>query len=364
MKKIFIKIFLFFQCLLGLGILLICLIPYTPLPYVAYLSIDATLFPYLLLINFLFIIFWLIVKPKFVLITLLFFIISWKQINSLIAIHPLHNFKFFKNSQKDIRIASWNIRGFNGNVNKNSLKEVKQNIVFTIEKYNPDIICFQEFNTNNVLNNQIALFKKKYPYHYFSKDYLGNNTMYQLGCIIFSKYKIVDSLKVNFPKAESLIKIDILHDLDTISIFTTHLQSFKLKSDDLNTIDDLTNTKKISFQNSKQLLKKLFVANKMRYVQSEIIVEQLKKSKHPFILTGDFNDVPNSFTYQNIYKNVGGDSFIESSFGIGTTYNSLFQTLRIDYILYDSHFISKQFALVDKDLSDHNLLIADLSLKK
>jgi endonuclease/exonuclease/phosphatase family metal-dependent hydrolase len=80
-------------------------------------------------------------------------------------------------------------------------------------------------------------------------------------------------------------------------------------------------------------------------------------------LTGDFNDVPNSYTYFTIRKNLQ-DAFLKNGFGIGRTYSTLAPTLRIDYILATREFTIPQFNRIVKDYSDHYLLVADLRLKK
>jgi endonuclease/exonuclease/phosphatase family metal-dependent hydrolase len=80
------------------------------------------------------------------------------------------------------------------------------------------------------------------------------------------------------------------------------------------------------------------------------------------VICGDFNDVPNSYTYFHIRKD-WQDAFLQTSLGIGRTYLALALTLRIDYILPDKNFYILQFDLVDEDLSDHLMLVADIGIK-
>ena len=363
MRNIFKKILISIQCLLGFIIILIVCIPILPLPIVSYCSFFSVGFPYLILIQIIFLIFWLVVKPIFSTISIFFCLISWQQFGFLIGFHPLRKFAIIKNHTTDFRIANWNIKSFNGNEKHQKLQEIPQLIFNSVEKYNPDIICLQEFNNNINTNQHINLFTKQYPFYYYSKDYVSKNEKYNLGCIIFSKYKIIGSNKNQFPNGESIIYIDIVKNNDTIRIFNTHLQSFKLKPVDFNTIDEMVSPQKNSFHNIADLGKKLFNANKRRYIQSGIVKKQLDSSPYPFVLAGDFNDVPNSYTYYRITKGLQ-DAFLFQSFGLGTTYNNLLQTLRIDYILTNKKWDIKQYINVDKNVSDHSLLVADLSLKK
>jgi len=73
--------------------------------------------------------------------------------------------------------------------------------------------------------------------------------------------------------------------------------------------------------------------------------------------------VPNSYAYFHI-RSKRQDAFLAKDFGIGRTFNAIAPTLRIDYILPDKNFEVQQFDMVDEDLSDHLMLVTDLSLKK
>ena len=95
--------------------------------------------------------------------------------------------------------------------------------------------------------------------------------------------------------------------------------------------------------------------------QARLVREALDRTIYPSILCGDFNDVPNNYTYYHIKKD-WQDSFLKSSMGIGRTYLGVAPTLRIDYILTDKNFKIEQFEMVDEDLSDHLLLISDLTI--
>jgi endonuclease/exonuclease/phosphatase family metal-dependent hydrolase len=113
---------------------------------------------------------------------------------------------------------------------------------------------------------------------------------------------------------------------------------------------------------SKSLFQKMKLAFTRRGEQARIVREILDKSPRPSVICGDFNDVPNSYTYFHIRKN-WQDVFLSKSVGIGRTYLDVAPTLRIDYILPDKQFNIMQFDMVDENLSDHLMLITDVSLR-
>jgi endonuclease/exonuclease/phosphatase family metal-dependent hydrolase len=89
----------------------------------------------------------------------------------------------------------------------------------------------------------------------------------------------------------------------------------------------------------------------------------ISASPYPFVITGDFNDVPNSYTYFKISNGLQ-DAFLKQGFGVGRTFNALSPTLRIDHILTTPHFEVLQFNRQVRSLSDHYMIVADLRLKR
>ena len=150
---------------------------------------------------------------------------------------------------------------------------------------------------------------------------------------------------------------------DTLRIFTTHLQSFKFKKGDYENIEKIKGSENNAFSASKSLIRKMKLAYQKRGIQTDIVQKALRESPYPSLICGDFNDVPNSYTYFNIRQD-WQDAFLKKDFGIGRTFISLAPTLRIDYILAGNQFEIKQFDMVDEALSDHIMLLADIRLKK
>jgi endonuclease/exonuclease/phosphatase family metal-dependent hydrolase len=318
--------------------------------------------PYLILILIFFIIFWLLVRPILALIPLLTLVIGWQQINVVFAWHPGAGFTKRKPANS-LRIVDWNVQSFNGlTKNKEIKKLIPTELAASIMKRQPDVICMQEFN-NAANADNISLFIKQYPYYYFSRDYQRDAGGYQSGCIIFSRYPLLDSGKIKYPVAESLIYVDILKGSDTIRIFTTHLQSFKFKKEDYNDIEKIKEQDNETLSASKSLLRKMKLAFSRRGIQANMVSDEIDKSPYPSIICGDFNDVPNSYTYFKI-KGDRQDAFLKKGFAIGRSFIALAPTLRIDYILADPPFEVKQFDMIDEDLSDHIMLVSDIVLKK
>jgi endonuclease/exonuclease/phosphatase family metal-dependent hydrolase len=321
--------------------------------------------PYLILGLIIFLVFWLFVKPKLALIPALALLIGFQQLNVVFAWKPGPSVSENK-PEHVLRVISWNIQSFNGNNKNKAVKQLaRTELAESIQRLNADVVCLQEFNHTDGHNSEsdnLSLFKKAYPYHFFSKDYQRNGGNYQSGCIIFSKYPIIHQNKIKFPVAESLIYADILKDDDTIRVFNTHLQSFKFKQADYSDLEKIKEQDDETLRASKNIIRKMRLAFKRRGVQAGIVRKAMNESPYPSLICGDFNDVPNSYTYFHIRGDYQ-DAFLKKGFGIGRTFISLASTLRIDYILPAPSFQVKMFDMIDEGLSDHIMLVADLQLK-
>ena len=122
--------------------------------------------PYIVIAQLLLFIFWLLAKPSLSLIPLFTLAIGWETLFSLVAWHPGMNMAQ-KKKDNICRVISWNVKGFNGNQATSTLKLRTQDIAYSIQKWNPDIICMQEYNTNdrpNDIANHATYFIKKSRY--------------------------------------------------------------------------------------------------------------------------------------------------------------------------------------------------------
>ncbi len=317
----------------------------------------------------LFLIGWLFVRPKRSLISAVPLLIGYKSIIVFLAFHPSHSFQSKKDTNA-IRIATWNVARFvELKKNNNKGSQVRLKMMDQIREQNADILCLQEFqtSTNPEYYDNIDFIRQQlnYPYFYFSYDEDGEMQYYS--SIIFSRFPIIDSGLVRYPRPtlpEVLIHADIKVNDDTIRVYTTHLQSLQFRKSDYDKISSIERADQDSLiSKSRTIFSKLKRGIVYRGIQARIVHEELKKSAYPYLLCGDMNDVPNSYTYSTVRGNLQ-DAFLKKGWGIGRTFTSLSPTLRIDYIFTDKNFQVQQFNRLVKSLSDHYMLVADVQLKK
>ncbi len=363
-RKVVKRFFIILNSMVAGLFLLSCLVPYLNPSFWWFMGFLGLMVPYLATLLIFSTFFWWVVKPSLSLIPIITLLIGFKQLSVLFAVNK--NVIFAERKPiGSIRVVDWNIRSFEGLSNKKEKKRLdRMSVSETILSQKADIICLQEFN-HSIAQDNIILFSKKFPYHYFPADFEKTSLGYKAGSIIFSRFPIIDSFKQKYAgsRGESLIYADIVTPSDTIRVFTTHLQSFKFNKKDYQGIQTIKNTEEKALDASLSLAQKMKIAFTRRGEQAYIVRNALDKSPYPALICGDFNDVPNSYTYYHI-RNGWQDVFLKTSLGIGRTFVALAPTLRIDYILPDNHFKVHQFDMVDEGLSDHLMLVSDISLKE
>jgi endonuclease/exonuclease/phosphatase family metal-dependent hydrolase len=335
------------------------------------ISFLGLLFPILLFLVLGFFIFWLFTHSRhWALLSLVVMIIGWSNIHSFFAFHPGSGFKPQK-TEGALRILTWNVRSWDEFITKKAGTSGHQpKMLEFLRDQDADLMCFQEFFESHApreLPGVISIIRDQlhFPYYFFSRDYRRKDGLYETGVIIFSKYPIRDTTRLRYPgtdsqhATESLIAADLDVNGKTVRIFTTHLQSVLFRTKDFRDIEIIKNVDDSVLEASKSIVKKLKRAYNLRSSQADLVRDQLDQSPYPSIICGDFNDLPNSYTYCRIRGDLQ-DAFIQKGFGIGRTYVHLSPTLRIDYILADRRFSILQCRKFQLPYSDHYPVVADL----
>jgi endonuclease/exonuclease/phosphatase family metal-dependent hydrolase len=325
---------------------------------------------YLLLVLVIFILFWLIAKKELMLISMVAILLAWKPIGQIIKLKSSADFVLTKPTN-NLRVMSWNVEHFDILEHKTH-PEVKTEMLSLINTYEPDIACFQEMvggDKDSTSINFVPLIAKQLHFaHYFYAynkidDFDGKH---HFGNIIFSKYPIIHKQIISSDKNNynsTFQYLDVLNGGDTCRIFNLHLQSLKFSNDNLKFIETAKTKTEIDIQQSKNIISKFKTGFLKRKTQSERVHKAITESPYSVIVCGDFNDVPNSYAYSTIGKGLN-NAFVEKGNGIGRTFSGISPTLRIDNIFIDKKFTVTQYTCIQKKMSDHFPIIADIAFDK
>jgi len=331
------RIVFFFNSVFAALLLLSYILPYAVPKSFPILSVLSLLVPVFIIINFIFLIYWILNVRKQLLLSLLVLILGYSHVTSL--------YKFSGNttkpSQNSISVMSYNVRLFNiYEWIKGS--HVDDKIVDLIQTESPDVIAFQEFHKKQESDFNF------YPYKYVALK--GKNK--KTGQAIFSKFPIVHKGSLKFPNTpNNAIYIDIVQQQDTIRIYNLHLESLRINPKE----------EEFSQENSERLLKRMANTFKMQQSQAELFELNRKSCSYKKIILGDFNNTQ----FSNVYKTIKGDmqdAFVNAGKGFGKTLDFSYFPMRIDFILVDEAFTVNTFKTFSEHLSDHYAIKSLISL--
>jgi len=324
------KIAFFFNKVLALLTISAYLLPFLSPKLFPFLSVLTLSLPFFLFLNFGFFIIWVLqLKKKFLLSAFILLI-------GITFINKFYKFSEIKTVEEstDFTLMSFNVRLFNL-YEWLPAKDIPEQITKVIQNYNPDILCLQEYSPNE----DVRL--RNFTYKYIKVE--GGKNKY--GQAIFSKYKIINKGEINFPNStNNVIYADIIQNIDTIRVYSMHLQSIRISTDIHEKIDE---------NKSKFIFKRISAAFKEQQLQSELIQEHYKNCKYPKIVCGDMNNSAFSYVYSTIKEDMK-DAFEQAGTGFGASYNFKFYPARIDYVFVEDNIKVKEFKTDDTvELSDH-----------
>ena len=329
------KILFFINSVLAVLFLISLLLPYVKPSIFPLLSILSLFSPLIIIINILFIFFWITKLKKEFLLSFIVLAVGYGTVVKFVNFS--NNTQYI--SENSLSVISYNVRLFNLYKWIDRVG-VDEEIYSFLQDENTDIICLQEYKKNN-----LQLSSYNYSYEFLR----GKNSNY--GQAIFSKFPIINKGSIDLESnSNSAIFSDIIIRNDTIRIYNIHLQSFTFdKNIQLSDINSKNNIIVGSVSNT-------FIDQQN---QVEILKKHIEKCPYKLILSGDFNNTAFSYTYNKLKDNLN-DSFIKKGNGLGITYNYNFIPMRIDYILFSKDFRVNKFKTYKINLSDHEPIFSEI----
>ena len=283
-------------------------------------------FPVFLFINFGFLIFWLIVKPRTAIIPFLGFLVCYVPVRTYMPFNVSHDAP-----AGAIKVLSYNVWLFDtwdfpeGGPNA---------IVEYIVDQKADIVCLQESMISGDANTNYldSVMSKSYRYHDITRDKPGGD------CIsLYSKFPILSRERIKY-KSEGNMSMGYKLKIggDTVLVVNNHLESTKLSEEDKSHFKSLVkgslggDTAKIE---SHVIYKKLSDATAVRAPQAETVARYIRQHRGMSVICcGDFNDSPISYARRTIAKDLT-DCYIATGNGPGISYHRNAFYVRIDNIM-------------------------------
>lgn len=170
---------------------------------------------------------------------------------------------------------------------------------------------------------------------------------------VFSKYPIIEFKKI-FSGEDNTVGLAAYADLDlgkdTIRLINVYLEPMFI---DKKLVKETVSDMETAEANSIVLKNKLTKGFLQHESQIKKLLPYINGSKHPVILAGDLNAVPNSYEYQQIIYWLK-DAYIEVGKSSGISFHDFKYPLRLDYIFSSDEFLPTRYEVrKEVKLSDH-----------
>jgi endonuclease/exonuclease/phosphatase family metal-dependent hydrolase len=303
------------------------------------------LYPYLLLINMVFAVYYGLRKSVKFFLSAIIILIGYQHLFNLIQ--PVPNLSSGKGG---VKILSFNVHYFSSDLSQK--RNNRPRIIEYLQSKDADIICLQEvriFKTGKLSPDAIreALPGIKHYQIAHSNSYAGPLTL--------SKFPIARLGEIRFEHSANMVLFSdiVFPSKDTVRVYNCHFQSYKITPEDYSLIDPgKTGTNEMQLREAKLISRKMIIAFSIRASQARSVAAHIRKCRYPVVLCGDFNDTPLSYTYHILGEQLS-DAFTEAGFGFSNTYNGILPSLRIDYILHSQRFKAISYERDKEFLSDH-----------
>jgi len=342
MRKLFRNTIFIANILFALALGLTYLVPYANPQKLWFFPLIGLFQLYLFFINLVFVVFWLFFRKKYFLISTVIVVLGIGNIGNFIRYSPRST-----HHKEGIKVLTYNVHHYNSYFVK---RKKDTAILDFIAGQNADIICLQENRLQKKGELNPVKLKSRFPG--IKHCQLAHMSAWG-GPVTFSRFPILNMGEIRFKESSNMVIFcDIKVEKDTMRVYNCHLQSFSIYKEEYSLLDSL------SFESEKILEAKtvggkLRRGNSKRSFQVKILSDHIKSCPYEkIIVCGDFNDIPNSFTYSKI-SNLLNDSFKGSGTGTSNTFRYPIAPFRIDYVFHSDHFKSYNYIRHKVNYSDH-----------
>ena len=313
---------------------------------------------YLLLLNVIFVIVWLLLSSKWFLLSLAGILLKMSFIPLYFQVGGTDKVDDNQEMQM-VKVLTFNAHHFRG-VDFDKMESNDSNILEFLQMVDdekPDVLAMQEYvGRGKELKLTEQLVEKGYTYKASGYE---NGSM--TGEVIFSKLPVLDVVRIG---GNSKFYADLLWNEDTVRLFCLHLDSYGLDQSDQKQMHDIKhgNVDSTTGRSTYRKFRETIIKHEEEW---NLLVDYFEDSRKLAIVAGDFNDTPASYLYQKC-STLFADSYCEAGQGFSTTYhgiftrNATFPAFRIDMVLHTNDMKAMAYRRIKSQISDHYPIVVTL----
>ena len=343
LKKIPVVIFIAINLLLSVAMIFCAYSSYVPPQEYPSLSYFGLMFPFFLVANVAFLLFWLVFKWKVAVLPLVGMLLCAESVRTYFPLNlPAAP------PEGSIKVLSYNVMAFG---DRKEPWERNPILNYVLDS-RADIVCLQE-GRKSLVDSALTRLAEVYPYH--ALEIRKEN---YIAC--FSKFPILSSEQIDYPTASNCsFAYELQVGEDTVLLINNHLESYKLSAEDKADYKSIIKNYQHPERNESEtkyltLTEKLSRRDSIRGIQADYVAAFVERHRdRKIILCGDLNSSPISYPHYRLTRHLN-DAYTRSGNGAGTSYNRSGMYFRLDHILV-SPGMACYGAKVDKSIqaSDH-----------
>ena len=311
-------------------------------------------FPFLLLANLAFLVFWVFVCWRKMWLPLAGLALACVPISIYI---PLNSPQ--QPAENSLKVLSYNVHAFSGMVWG---QDIFDSVFHYICRQQPDIVCLQEGHDS--WRHSERKFAEIFAYN--DSVRISTNARKSINSIqLHSRYPILRKERIpvsSDTEMNGAAAFYLDYEGDTLLVVGCHLENVHLDTKDRRKYKVILKgemQRDTARSESRLLVEKLSGAFAVRARQAKEIRDYIGQHAHghPVIVCGDFNDTPISYVRRHLCGGMA-DVFVECGRGLGLSYNQKGFNFRIDHLFCSDHFVP-QYCIIDAKMgpSDHYPLV-------
>jgi len=254
-----------------------------------------------------------------------------------------------------VSMLSYNVHQFSGNGRTEVPRDsIALGFIHLVDSHSPDVLCLQEYAAVKNVDITDSLILRGYN-HYAGAHSTSAGLPY--GTTVFSKLpitfvKVVDSEKV---------LVELMHDGKRLRLLCVHMDSYNLDGRDFEAVERITHGD-VQHEDRRTLSKVKETILNHEQEWNERLAPIIEGSTVPTVVAGDMNDIPWSWLYSRLSRNLE-DCYTEKGVGFSTTYGKGLYSLRIDMVLHSEGLNTLSYRRIKTSLSDHYPLLVSMEFE-